>query len=142
LLQRSVRSMLVVEGLELAERAEEVALVPDQRSVEEFVPAGLYPALHDGVHARDADTAFDDLESGVGEYGVEGGRKLGIAVADQEPDVAACVFEVHDEVASELYHPLRGGVCGGAEDSDAPGGVPDDGEDVQVRTGQGDCKVL
>ena len=39
--------------------------------------------------------------------------------------------------ASELHDPRRGGVRGGAEDSDAPGGVLDDGEDVQARAGQG-----
>jgi hypothetical protein len=101
------------------------------------VPAGLYPALHDGVHARHPDTALHDLESGVGEQCVEGGGELGVAVADEELGLAACVFEVHYEVASELHDPLSGGVCGGAQDSDAPGGVLDDGEDVQVCPGQG-----
>jgi hypothetical protein len=32
---------------------------------------------------------------------------------------------------------LCGGVCGGAQDSDAAGGVLDDGEDVQVCAGEG-----
>jgi hypothetical protein len=39
--------MLVVDGLELAERVEQVGLVPDEGAVEEFVAAGLHPALHD-----------------------------------------------------------------------------------------------
>lgn len=43
--QGSVRPMPVVEGFELAERVKEVALVPDQGAVQEFAPAGLYPAL-------------------------------------------------------------------------------------------------
>jgi hypothetical protein len=43
--QGSVWAVPVVEGFELAERVQEVPLVPDQRTVEELVPAGLYPAL-------------------------------------------------------------------------------------------------
>jgi hypothetical protein len=39
--------MLVVEVLELPERVQEVALIPDERAVQQFVPAGLHPAFHD-----------------------------------------------------------------------------------------------
>ena len=45
--QGAVRSMLVVDRLELVERVEQVGLVPDEGAVEEFVAAGLHPALHD-----------------------------------------------------------------------------------------------
>jgi hypothetical protein len=41
--QGAVRPVLIVEGLELAERVEQVGLVPDQGAVEEFVSAGLHP---------------------------------------------------------------------------------------------------
>jgi len=44
-----VRPVLVVEVLELPERVKEVALVPDERAVQEFVPARLHSAFHDGV---------------------------------------------------------------------------------------------
>jgi hypothetical protein len=39
--QGSVVPVLVVEGLELAERLQQVRLVPDQGAVKEFVSAGL-----------------------------------------------------------------------------------------------------
>jgi len=67
----------------------------------------------------------------------KGGGELCVAVADPDPGSAAGVFEVHDEVASELHHPLTGGVCGCAQDPDASCGVLDDREDVQVCPGQG-----
>jgi hypothetical protein len=137
LAQGPVGSMAVVEGLELPERVEEMVLVPDQSAVEEFMPAGLYPALHDRVHPRYLDAGGDHLQAGVGHQGVEGSGELGVAVADEEPGFAACVFEVHEEVASELHDPLGGGVCSRAQDPDTPGGVFDDGEDVQACTGQG-----
>jgi hypothetical protein len=41
-----MRSMLVEEGFELAQRMEQVALLPDQRPVEQFTTAGLPPPLH------------------------------------------------------------------------------------------------
>lgn len=39
--------MPVVELLELAQRVEEVAFVPDQSTVEELARAGLHPPFHD-----------------------------------------------------------------------------------------------
>ena len=45
--QGAVRSMLVVERLELAERVEQVGQVPDQGTVEELVSAGLHPTFRD-----------------------------------------------------------------------------------------------
>ncbi|WP_394365606.1 hypothetical protein, partial [Streptomyces sasae] len=61
---------------------EEMAEVPDQGAVQEFAPAGLYPALHDGVHSGCLYAGGDGCQSGVGEQGVEGLRELRVAVAD------------------------------------------------------------
>ena len=47
------------------------------------------------------------------------------------------VVEVHDQVAGQLRRPRRGGMGGGTENADPAGGVFDDGEDVQPRSGQG-----
>ncbi|MEV6055768.1 hypothetical protein [Streptomyces sp. NPDC052107] len=57
--------MLVVVGLELAERVEQVALVLGHGAVDVFALARLYPALREGVRARGPD-AGDDSQSGVG----------------------------------------------------------------------------
>jgi len=118
-LQRSVRSMPVVAGFELAERMEKVALAPDQGAVQQLASARLYPALHEAVHAQYLDAGRDDLQPGVGRQGVEGVGELGVSVTDQEPGPAARVLQVHDQVASELHDPLRRRVCGGAQDPDA-----------------------
>jgi hypothetical protein len=61
-----------------------------------------------------------------------------IAVADEEPCPAAAVFEVRDEFPGGLCRPGGGRVRGGAQDADAPAGVPDHREHVQPRPGQGD----
>jgi len=55
----------VVAFFELAQRVQQVAVVPDQRAVEQFLAAGLYPALHDGVHARRPYSAEHDLDVSV-----------------------------------------------------------------------------
>jgi hypothetical protein len=55
--------MLIVEGFELAERMEQVGLVPDQGPVEELVPTGLHPTFHDRVHAGNTDAGGDDLDA-------------------------------------------------------------------------------
>jgi hypothetical protein len=47
-----VRPVRVVELLELAQRVEQVRLVPDQGPVEQLTAAGLHPALHDRVGLR------------------------------------------------------------------------------------------
>jgi hypothetical protein len=131
-----VRAVSVVEGLVPAQGVQEVALVPDQGPIQQFRAAGLYPALHERVHPRYSNAGGDSLHAGIGHQGVEGGRELRVAVADEELRLAVCVLEVDEEVVSELDDPVRGGVCGGAEDPDAPGGVLEDGEDVQARPGQ------
>jgi hypothetical protein len=52
-----MRPVLVVERLELAQGMQEMALVPDQRAVQQLSPAGLHPPLHDRVHPRHPDAA-------------------------------------------------------------------------------------
>jgi hypothetical protein len=69
--QGAVRPVLVVERLELAEGVEQMGLVPDQGTVEEFVSAGLHPTFHDRVHAGNADAGGDDLDALGLEDGVE-----------------------------------------------------------------------
>jgi hypothetical protein len=49
--------VLVVALLELAQDVQEVALVPVQRSIEQFAAAGLYPSFHNRVHSRCLDAS-------------------------------------------------------------------------------------
>jgi hypothetical protein len=123
----------VVVLLELAQGVEQVVLVPDQGAVQQLVPAGLYPAFHERVHARHPDAGQHDVDSRVLEDGVEQGGELAVAVADEEPCPAAGVFEVRDEVPGGLRRPGGGRVRRRAQDADAPAGVPDHREHVQPR---------
>jgi hypothetical protein len=68
--------------------------------------------------------------------GVEGRRVADIPVADQELHPGVGVVEVHDHVPGELGDPGCGRARRCAEDPHASGGVLDDSEDVQGRTGQ------
>jgi len=54
-----MRSMPVVELLELPQCAEQVVMIPDAGAVQEFVAAGLHPPFHDRVHARYSHAAED-----------------------------------------------------------------------------------
>jgi hypothetical protein len=51
-------------------------------------------------------------------------------------DAAACVLQVHDQVAGGLGDPGCGGVGGGAQDPDPSAGVLDHREDVHPGPGQ------
>jgi hypothetical protein len=58
-------------------------------------------------------------------------REFRVAVADQEPEPRRTVAEVHQVVTGLLRDPLRGAMCGDAEDMDPTGGVLDHREAVQ-----------
>ncbi|MGW7007799.1 integrase core domain-containing protein [Streptomyces sp. NPDC054933] len=73
--------MGIVVLLELVECLAEMALVPDESPIEEFVAERLHPPLHSRIHSRRLDAAEDDLYASVGEYLVEELRELRVAVA-------------------------------------------------------------
>jgi hypothetical protein len=112
-----------------------VLLVPDEGAVEEFVAAGLHPPFQDGVHPWHLE---DDLDSRIVEDGVEQVGEFAVAVPDQESRPTAGVLEVNGQVLRRVRYPGCGGVRGGAQDVDSPGGVLDDREYVQAGSGQGD----
>ena len=72
-------------------------------------------AFGDRVRPRCPDRRADDPDVGAGEYSVEGGSELAVAVADQEPEPAGVVAEVHEQVAGLLGDPGAGGMRGDAE---------------------------
>jgi hypothetical protein len=129
-----VGPVLVVEVLELPQRVEEVALVPDERAVQQLVPACLHPAFHDRVHPGHLDAAEHGLDARVLEHGAEQGWVLAVAVPDQEPRPAAGVLQIHDQVPRGLDDPGRSRVRGRAEDPDPAGGVFNDREYEQALT--------
>ena len=61
------------------------------------------------------------MRTSSGEHGVEGGGELGVAVPDEEPEVAASVVEVHEQVAGLLGQPDSGALSGDTEDVHAAG---------------------
>jgi hypothetical protein len=65
LMQRPMRAMLVVVALELAQRVQQVSVVPDQGAVQQFVSAGTHPTLHHGVHSRHPDPGEHDRDAGI-----------------------------------------------------------------------------
>ena len=80
----AVRAVCVVVCLVLAEDRQEVALIPDQRAVEQFPAAATDPALRDRVRAGRLDWAAQDPDPGTGEHRVEGSGELTVSVAEQE----------------------------------------------------------
>src|SRR6266508_657362 len=61
----------VVERLVFAQGVQQMSLVEDQRTVEQFAAAGADPPFHDRVHAGYPDAAAHDGDAAVGEDGVE-----------------------------------------------------------------------
>ncbi|MEV0826972.1 hypothetical protein [Nonomuraea rubra] len=112
--------------------------VPDEAAVEKLVTARLHPPLHDRVHARYPDAGEDGLDAGFGEDLVHEGGELPISVADQMARPAARIVQIHHQVSDRLGDPAGARVRGGAEYSDASGGVLDDGQDVLALSVQGD----
>jgi len=127
--------VLIVEVLELPQRLHEVALIPDERAVQQLVSACLHPAFHDRIHPRHLDPAEHDLDTRVLEDRVEQAGKLAVAVPDQEPRPAAGVLQIHDEIPGSLDDPRGCGMSGHPENPDPSGGVLDDRQHIKAPTG-------
>jgi hypothetical protein len=95
-------------GQVLLQHNGEVARSGDQEVVEAFAAQRADEAFRDRVRARRSNRAADDPNVGAGEYSVEGGGELGIAIADQEPEPVGVVAKVHEQVAGLLGDPGRG----------------------------------
>ena len=78
-----MRAMLVVEGLELTERVEQVSLVPDQHAVQEFTAAGLGPTAPSPRSSWASVPRDQRPDAGIGQDGVEQAGGLAVAAADQ-----------------------------------------------------------
>jgi hypothetical protein len=93
--QGAVRRMTVVVAFELVQHGGGVSLVDDQEAVEEFVADRPDKALGDRICPRCPHRCLDDPDVDGGEDGVEGGSELAVSVADEEPEAAVGVVEVH-----------------------------------------------
>ena len=72
-----------------------MALVPDQRLVEELAAATTDPPFHDRVCARCPDRAAQGSDPASGEHRVEGGGEFRDAIVEQELDAVGVAVEVH-----------------------------------------------
>ena len=84
--QGTVRPVLIVVGLVLAQDPPQMGLVPDEGAVQELAAASADPAFDDRVHARRLDVAEHGPDPGIGEDRVECGGEVRAAVADHELD--------------------------------------------------------
>jgi hypothetical protein len=121
----------------LTKRCCRMPLIDDQDAVEEFATDRTDEAFGDRIGARCLHGRPDDADADRGEYGVERGGGLGVAVPDQEPVPAPGVVEIHAEVSCLLGQPGSGGVGSDPEDVHAACGVLDDEEDVEPAQGDG-----
>lgn len=83
--------------------------------VRRLEPAGLDPALQDGVRPRHPNPALGEAYSGIGRHGVQGRGEFGGSAGDEEPGW---------------------GTDGDAEDTDTAGGLLDDRQNVQASAGE------
>jgi hypothetical protein len=86
-------------------------LLNDQDAVEEFAADAAEEALGDRVRSCCSDRCLDDADVDGAEDSVEGIGEFGVAVPNEEPEVAAGVVEVHAKVASLLGEPVAVGLA-------------------------------
>ena len=110
----------------------EVVWSGDQEMVETFAAQRANPASRDDVCSWCSYRGADDAEADACEHRVERGGELGISVADQEPEPAGVVAEVHKQVASLLSHPGTGGMAGDPRDVHPTGSVLDHDEYIEA----------
>jgi hypothetical protein len=73
---------------------------------------------------------LDDLDAGRGEHVIEAGRELGVAVADEEPQLVSAFVQVHEQIPGLLDHPRAVRVGGEAGEVDPSTGDLDEEQHV------------
>jgi hypothetical protein len=116
-----VRAVVVEMVLVLCQGRGGVALVDDEDPVEELAADAADEALGDRVDTRRPNRRLQDLHSGRIEDRVKDAGELGVAVADEVPELPFYVVEIDDQVSGLLGQSRPGGVGGDAEDVE-PGG--------------------
>lgn len=77
-----------------------------------------HEALCERVGFWRAHRGANGLDADRGEHVVKAGGELGVAVANEGPEVPTGIFEICGEVARDLGHPRAIRVGGGTEDVD------------------------
>jgi hypothetical protein len=95
-MQRSVWTVGVVVLDKLAQHYGEVSRSGDQEVIETFPAQRADEPFDDCVRPRCSHRGADDPDVGTGEDRVEGRGELAVPVADQEPELAPSVGEVHE----------------------------------------------
>ncbi len=100
LFERAMRPVRVVVGRVLGQHVHELPLVEDQHPVQAFAADGAHPPLGVGVGLRRTRRTTQYRDADVGEHGIEAGRELRVAIADQEPESVSLLPQREREVAS------------------------------------------
>ena len=115
----------------LSEDPGQLPLVPDQGPVQTVAAHRTHPPLGKGICSRRPRWTLHHLDAGRGEYGVECGGELGVAVTDQIPEPVHPFVKVHQKVAGLLGNPRPGRMGGDPGQIDPPPLNLDDEQDVQ-----------
>jgi hypothetical protein len=106
LLPGLVGPVVVVVLLVFGEDVSGVCLVEDQDVVADLGAEGSDDAFAVCVHPRRLGCAGEDVDVVGLEDGVEGGRVLCVAIAEQEPELAQPSIDIGGEVAGLLCGPV------------------------------------
>jgi hypothetical protein len=109
-----------------------MVLIPDEGTVEKLASASRDPAFGDRVHARRPGVAEHSPDPGISEDRVERSCLVQAAITDHELNPVACSPRSISKFRAcwAVHAPRR--LQGDTEDADAPGDVPDHGQDVSL----------
>src|SRR5690242_7173216 len=102
LLARLMRTVPVIVPHVGPQHRPQMGLVVDQHPVRALSPYGPHPAFGITVRRRRLRRSLHDPDALAGKDLIEGGRELGVAVPDEEPELADPVSEGHDQIAGLL----------------------------------------
>lgn len=109
-----------------------VVLVVDQDAVGALATDGAHEPFGVTVRPRGPRWRFDDRDVLAVKYCIEAGRKLGVAVSEEEAERADPFAEIHSQVAGGLGDPLSPRMGGHPQDVDPAGAYFDHEQYVQA----------
>ena len=118
-----MRPVSVVVVAVVGDESLELALVPDDHSVEQFAAQGSDPAFRKGVGYGGADGGREDLEAISSEDLVECVDELAAPISNQRPGVSQLVVLAQEQVATGLGGPGTGRVSSDAGEVTRDGGL-------------------